>query len=652
MERVMRVPGRGCGVGLLLMFCCGLAQADWLPIAADELALKAEPLAPKAAAEYLYRQVDRDDDQGSVRIYKRLKIFTEEGREHANVKIVYNKRRQRVSGIEARTIRPDGSVVEFTGKPYDQSLVKGKDKEFSAKVFTLSDVRVGSIIEYRYSLSLDQQYVFDSNWVLNDDLFTKRAKFSLVPHKQFAVRWSWPLGLPPQTEVPKLYRGKIQMETSNVEAFVEEEYMPPESAVRMRVEFAYVEASAAQKDAGSYWKKHEKRAHDKFDDFIDYRPALQAAVRPLVAAGDSPEVAAGKLYAWVQGLRNLSFERRKSDEESKREDLEPNNNVKDVLKHGYATGDDLNRLYVGLARAAGLEAYLVEVSTRDRYFFSKAMQDSNQLNTTVVQLKIGGQDMYLDPGTAFVPFGLLPWNETMVTGLRLDGKGGTWITTPAPTSAQGLVQRSATLQLGESGELEGTLKVTFNGLAALSMRLDNRFDDATERKKTLEELVESYVPSGIEATLANEPDWSSASQTLTAEFDLKIPGWMQASGSRAFLPVALFGGEFQHEFDHAIRHHPVYFRYPYERDDDVTIKLPAGWRVGTLAPAQRNDLTNLIYTMTSEEKDGALHLRRHVVQRFVLLQTKYYDELRNFFQQVRAGDEQQVILLPVTAKKH
>jgi Domain of Unknown Function with PDB structure (DUF3857) len=651
MKRVHRFPSRGCGVGLLLIFICGLAQADWLPISPDELALKAEPLAPKASAEYLYRQIDRDDEIGSVRIYKRLKILTEEGREQANVKIVYNNRRQRVSGIEARTIRPDGTIVEFSGKPYDQSLVKGQGKEFSAKLFTLSDVQVGSIIEYRYSLSLDEKYVFDSNWLLNDDLFTKRAKFSLVPNTHFAVRWSWPLGLPPDTEVPKSVRGKIQMEVKNVEAFIEEEYMPPESAVRMRVDFTYLDNGGTQKDPDLYWKSYERKAFGKFEDFVDYRPALQAAVKPLIAAGDSPEVVANKLYVWVQSLRNRSFERRKSDEENKREDLDPNNNVKDVLLHGYGNGDELNRLYVGLARAAGLDAYLVEVSTRDRYFFSKAMCDSNQLNTTVVQLNIDGREIYLDPGTAFAPFGLLPWGETMVSGLRLDGKGGTWVSTPMPTASQGLIQRSATLQLAENGDLEGKLKVTFNGLSALSMRLDGRFDDATERKKTLEDLIKSYVPTGIDVTLANEPDWTSASNTMVAEFDLRVPGWMQASGNHAFLPVALFSGEFQHEFDHAIRHHPIYFSYSYQRDDDVTIKLPPGLRVGTLAPPQNNDLKNLIYTMTSEEKDGALHLRRQVVQRFVILQTKFYDQLRGFFQQVRAGDEQQVILLPASAKK-
>ena len=193
--------------------------------------------------------------------------------------------------------------------------------------------------------------------------------------------------------------------------------------------------------------------------------------------------------------------------------------------------------------------------------------------------------------------------------------------------------------------------MTFNGLAAMHMRVNSRFDDATERTKTLEDLVKSYVPTGIEVTLANTPDWTSASHTLMAEFDMRVPGWMQSSGNRAFLPVALFGGEFQHEFDHATRNHPIYFPYSYEREDDVTIKLPSGWRVGTLAPAHNNDLKNLIYTTTNEEQDGALRLRRRLVQRFVILQTKYYDQLRDFFQQVRAGDEQQVVLVPATAKK-
>ena len=34
---------------------------------------------------------------------------------------------------------------------------------------------------------------------------------------------------------------------------------------------------------------------------------------------------------------------------------------------------------------------------------------------------------------------------------------------------------------------------------------------------------------------------------------------------------------------------PIYVDYPYEKDDDVTIELPAGWQVSSLPPPQNVD---------------------------------------------------------------
>jgi hypothetical protein len=636
--------------GLLLAFWVCMAQADWLPISPEELAMKSEPLAPRAPAIFLYRQVDRDDAVSSVRVYNRIKILTEEGRDYANVKIPYDKYRQTVRGIEARTIRPDGTIVEFTGKPYDQVLAKGQKQNISAKLFTLSDVQVGSIIEYRYSLSLDERYVFDSNWELNDVLFTKQAKFSLVPNDNFSVAWMWPLGLPPGTSPPENKYGKIRMETSNVPAFVEEEYMPPEAAVKMRVDFIYIELGGiAEKDPVKFWTKYGKKLYDKIDDFIDYKSELQKTVATIVKPDDTPDAKARKLYAWVQKLRNLSFERRKTDEENKREDLDHNRNVKDLLKHGYGAADEMNWLYIALARAAGLQADPVQVAPRDSYFFNPTLMNSNQLTTYVVQLNIDGTTLFVDPGTAFAPYGLLPWAETMVKGLRLDAKGGSWVLTTAPNPAQARVDRNATLDLDKNGMLTGKLRVTFYGLPALSLRINNRFDDATEHKETLEHMVKSYVPVGIDVTLVNTPDWSSSAMSMIADFDLKVSGWMQGAGSRGLFQAALFGAEIKHDFDHAARQHPIYFEYSYEFNDDVVVNLPPGWRVGTLPPPQILDLKNLVYNMWAEEQGGGLHIHRKLMQGFVILDKKFYPDLRDFFQQARDGDEQQLVLLPAAS---
>jgi len=64
-------------------------------------------------------------------------------------------------------------------------------------------VQAGSVIEYHYTYDLHEGYVYDSHWILSDEVFTKYAKFSLKPNKDFGLLWSWPVGLPAGAAPPK-----------------------------------------------------------------------------------------------------------------------------------------------------------------------------------------------------------------------------------------------------------------------------------------------------------------------------------------------------------------------------------------------------------------------------------------------------------------
>src|SRR5688572_27217131 len=134
--------------------------ADWQPVSADELRITREPKAPNAAAIYLYRQVDRDDYQAEESIYSRIKILTEEGRKHANIELPYLKGTTSIRGLQARVIHTDGSIVDFDGTVYEKPLVKARGLKMMAKSFTLPNVAIGSIIEYRYRRMMPQGWVF------------------------------------------------------------------------------------------------------------------------------------------------------------------------------------------------------------------------------------------------------------------------------------------------------------------------------------------------------------------------------------------------------------------------------------------------------------------------------------------------------------
>ena len=470
-------------VGLAVcVFAAHEAKAlGFQPVSPDELKLTSEPQAPGAPAIILFREVDRDDNIHTPHEdnYYRIKILTEEGRKHADVEIPFWNVNENVVNMKARTVRPDGSIANFDGKVFDKELVKGKFEgrgmKYRAKTLTLPDVQVGSIIEYSYTIDFAEFQLFSSNWILSDELFTKKAQFSLKPFNDsyyglYRLRWSWQ-GLPPGAEVKQGPDHIIRMEANNIPAFQTEDHMPPPSELKARVDFIY-EEGAGETDPVAYWKHVGKERNGRLESFVGKRNAMQQAVAQIVSPSDSQEVKLRKLYDRVQQFRNTSFELQKTEQEQKRakEKAVDNANVEDIWKRGYGNGIQLTWLFLGLARAAGFEAYGCWVSGRREYFFTPNTMQSGKLDSNVVLVKLNGKDLYFDPGGAFAPFGLLEWSETGVPGLRLDKDGGSWIQTTLPQASESRIERVGKLTLSETGDLEGKLTLTYTGLEAMYHR--------------------------------------------------------------------------------------------------------------------------------------------------------------------------------------
>ncbi len=553
-----------------------------------------------------------------------------------------------IRDIHARTVKQDGTVVDFDGKIFDKSLAKGRRIGLRAKTFTLPDVQVGSIIEYFYTV--DWKHLYDSHWILTSELFTRNAKFSLKPYKSANVptmRWSWH-SLPPGAEAKEGPDGIVRMEASNIDGFKPEDFMPTANELKARVDFIY-ELEMPDKDLAKFWQRIGKSWNGKLESFIDKRKVMEQAVAEIVSPNDSQEAKLRKIYDRVQAIRNKSYEVRKTEQEEKRNKEKAEENVEDVWKRGYGNKAQLTWLYLALVRAAGFEAYGCWVSNRREYFFTPNTMESSKLNANVVLVKLNGKDLYFDPGAEFTPFGMLTWSETGVRGLRLDKDGGSWIETSLPKASESRVERDAKLKLSDNGDLEGKLTVTYTGLEAMYHRLSFRNEDEIARKKFLEDAVRAQIPVAAEAELTNKPDWSSSETPLVAEFDLKVPGWASSAGKGEILPTALFTANEKRLFQHATRVYPIYFNYPLEKREDVTIELPAGWQATNLPAPQSKDSPLVAYDLKVESAKEGLRLKRKLAINILLLEPKYYTALRNFFEGVRTGDEEQILLQPAAA---
>jgi hypothetical protein len=650
--------GQRCLLAAFLFFLfCGFDHAwasgiGFQPVSQDELKMTSEPAAPGAAAVILYRQVDVDDNGQTSHEdnYLRIKILTEEGRKYGDVEIPYRKGETDVVNVHARTIRPDGSSVEYDGKVFEKTIAKARGIKVETKTFALPDVQVGSIIEYFYTVDMRAFYLFEPRWVVSDVLFTKHAKFTMKPYERAGWYWRWnwqglPQGVTPKEDGPQHI---VTVVVDNVPAFREEEYMPPEYEMKARVDFT-VQKYVAEREPDKFWKSVGKEKNGALESFVGKKSAMEQAVSQIVAPNDPPEVKLRKMYDKVQGMRNTSYEFRKSEQEEKRDNEKPVENVAELWSKGYGSGQQLTWLFLALARAAGFEAYGCWVADRSNYFFNPAWMQERKLDANVALVKVDGKDEYFDPGAKFAPYGLLEWSETGVPGLRLDKDGGTWITTPLPASSDSKIERTGTLQLTDTGDLEGKLTVTYTGLEAMYHRQQMRHADDTEKKKHLEDTLKEQIPVGADADLANKPDWASASAPLVAEYNLKVPGWAASAGKHATIPAGIFTAREQHAFEHSERLYPIYFDYPHQKIDEVTIALPAGWRVETVPPGESLDKKLLDYELKVENKGTTLHLTRKLSVDTELIEQKYYPAVQHFYQAVRSGDEQQIVLQPGAA---
>jgi hypothetical protein len=624
---------------------------EWQPISPQDLSMTAEPKAPGAGAIILYRQVDRNDQLGFESDYVRVKILDDSGRDrNSNVRLQYFGEAQAIEDIRARTIHADGSVYPFDGSVPDEPDGSESGQARRVKIVSLPKVDVGSIVEYRWRLRFTHAVgfyysrVYNSQWVLNDNLFTREARFSLRFPGGFVIHCTWPAGLPAGTQPPVQGKDNFSLVTRDVPAFVSEEFMPPADMARMRVDFHYSVEKKPISDPGAFWTHYSRTAARYVDEYVGYTGAMEKALATVVDPHDSDETKLRKIYARVQQLHNDSYEPPAISLSPAGTFTMPNKDVADVWNHQHGEKWQITLLFLGMARAAGFQADPVMLSARDRSLLNKSLLEAGQLNSSVMRVKLGNRDIYADPGAAFNPFGALPWYETAVEGLRVTEAGGDWVDIPSlPASASGVARR-AKLQLSSDGTLRGSVTVRYSGVEAQLARLKERAEDAAARTKYLEGELQEAIPVVSEVKLTNSPDWSRDDDDLVAEYTLKIDGWAQSAGQRSLLTTGLFSSHEKGMFTHDTRVQPIYFWFPYRHTDEVDIALPADLSVGTLPEPKYTEFKASHFTFNAERSNDGVHLFRNLTNDLLLLPPSLYPQLRDFYQSIRAGDTEQIVL--------
>jgi len=646
---------------LLSIACPRAAKAiDWQPISPGDLALKDNPKQPGSDAMILYREVVVDaskasSDGESEEDYMRIKVFTQAGVSEGHVSIEFVKEGEDVPYITGRTIRPDGSIVKFDGQVLETTIEKFSGLKVLAKTFTLPDVQPGSIIEYIYQKQTKQHYVSALRvWEVSQPIYTREAHFKYIPYtgygsslRPMCSTYLLPPDVAPKEQVDNSYT----MAAHDIVGVVEEPLMPPERTIQARVSFYYQipDAPATTDSSDHYWNSWAKKWNGDVEHFVDKKNALNRELSQVVSPSDPPETKLRKIYADVLKIRNLHMEDYKTEKEHKDENLKDNNNVEDVLNRGYAYGNQVNYLFIGLARAAGFDATEVRIAQRDRDLFLPKRNEVGELTAMVVWVHAGSQDYYVNPAARYFPFGMLPWYETDTNGIKVGKDGATMVSTPAPSSSEATIERKADLEMAPDGSLSGTLQVDFTGQRAALFRTDKRKEDETGRTKDLEDEIRSWLPAGSEFTIAKIANWDDIEQPIHIEGSIKVPSYAVGAAQRMLMPLEVFQMTQTREFASEKRTNLVYFHYPYEEKDDIKVHLPPTYKVESLPPSRNVDLKAVSCEITAESQGNSVEIKRNLAVRGLVFSKDEYATLRRFFGVVKTNDSAQMVFQNATS---
>jgi hypothetical protein len=661
-------------VGLVgLAMCIGsAARADeFVAPTPEELAMKEVPGYPGVAAVVLLRREIDMNDLHVVHHYERIKILTEEGKKYANVELRYYNLHdfgdnyysddKEIDSIAGRTIHPDGTIIPFTGKPYLKTLESAKHIKYQARVFTLPDVEVGSIIEYRYDTRIDDHSFEAPQWYIQGDLFVKAAHYEwypttaeLVDHKERAINSiAWFPVLPPGVQVARESRmspGKnsvqrvqaYTLDVKDIPPIVEEEFQPPTRAFSDRVLFSFT----AFRNADDFWKSEGKDWSKPLNSFIDLNSALGDITDKVTAGATTPEEKLHKIYAAVMALENTRFTRDRDQRENKAAG-QVVKNAAEVYTAGRGSPSQLTLLFVGMARAAGLSASVMYVPDRSFEIFTPAWLSLDQFDDYIAVVNVDGKDQFFDPGTRYVPYGHLAWQHTFVDGMRQTDNGTAFAKAPGDDYKGNRVTRVANLEMDTQGVASGPVTLTFFGADAVDWRQRALRGDEESLHHALQTYLEDMLNKNVDVKLVSVDGLADYEHPLVVKYTIKGP-LGTAAGKRLLMPVDLFMANETALFPHEKREQAIYFHYPRALQDALRIHMAQGFRVEAVpTPLKVMVPEGELYEITTTQDGTSFTTRRNHIQGETVVLQKEYPELRSFYSQFEGKDRETVVLQAV-----
>lgn len=628
-----------------------------------ELNEKVNPKDTTAPAAILFKKgktfytFDKDKGFSANHLYEfKIKIYKKEGLKWADQKVRFyiayqtmNEDRLEFSNAITYNLE-NGSIVKT--KLDNQGTFKKKVNEFwNEKTITLPNVKVGSIIEYRYILKsenivklpdFDFQYDIPVNYfeyktdipeyyiykpilvgghkVETESKLTNGSQsFEGEYNRSTAISYK---------QISAFYKGK------DIPALTTEPYVDNIDNYRGSVQHELERVRYPDQPVKDYTMSWEGVAtsifkNENFGKELNQNDFLLEDVKRLLTNVESKKERLNIIFKFIQNKMNWN----------EINDCFTDKGVKKAYTDQTGNVAEINFILISMLRLAGIDASPVLVSTIQNGV--PVYPTRTGFNYVIAAAEIEEKQILLDASHKFTYPGILPLNVLNWKGrlIKDDGTSQEIDLVPNKPSKE---FSNLMVKIDEFGKIEGKIRIQRTDYDAYRFRIEN----ANKNQENYLEKLEEQLGDLKISNYIIENKKTNFSEPVIETFSLISDNSVEIIGGKFFVNPLLFFTRTKNPFTQEERQMPVYFGYPTQEKFNLNIEIPEGYIVESLPSPIKilSENKEIIYTLNISSEGNKIQISSLKEINNSIFAADQYNGLKELFQKMIVSQNEKIVL--------
>jgi hypothetical protein len=567
---------------------------------------------------------------------KRIKIFNDNGKDEANIRIEFNNKFgvEHIIAVEAETVNLDSGKIVTT--PIDAKLIYGEhtDKDKDAIVFSMPNVKPGSVIEYRYVWERDFSRNFPE-WDFQSNLPERYSQLNVLMSPQLKFNALYRKNQPFVKDTISLEGYGHVWALANIPSAKDEPFMRSAVDALQSVTLVLdaINVFGQTRSFSDSWASIGKQITDEkvFSKPYDQNLNDDGEIVKKAKALKSDDEKIAFIFNQVKAQMKWNDEKYWISKDG----------IKSAWKKKSGNWGEINMILYHFLVDAGVKAYPLLVSTRDNGQILANFVNIYQINKLVTYVPVDSTKYYvLDASDKYNTYNEIPFELLNSYGLSLDKAKGKYelVLLKKDVPVRQVVMINADIK--PDGTMNGTAQInSFSYLKSNSLELYKTLDE-----KKYKDILKAFDNNlKITSLKFENADIDSLPLTQNIDFNLDLPG---TDDKYLYFTPNLFTQLYGNPFVSEKRASDIDFGFIHIYSINGRYKMPEGYKIESLPKSMFILIADksISFRRIAGEQNGYILINYVISYKKSLYSKENYPDIYAYFKKMNEFLNEQIVL--------